>query len=248
MRYLTISVWPLCDANIKALHPSWNEKNKNKTWNYSCHYLFLNKSTFLITYIQQITIIKSIIIFRILCTIYLPQDFMHNIPASVNPVTPLLQWDIWQSLYGHCVMPTLKHSIHSETRKQNTELFMSLPFSQQKHILDNYIQQLTIIKTWCSIYHHHQDFMHNIPVSVNPVTPLLQWDIWQSLYGHRVMPTLKHSIHPEMRKQNTELFMSLPFSQQKHILDNYIQQLTIIKTWCSIYHHHQDFMHNISWL
>ena len=55
------------------------------------------------------------------------------------------------------------------------------------------IQQLIIIKTWCTIYHRHQDFMHNIPVSVNPVTPLLQWDIWQSLYGHSVMPSLKHS-------------------------------------------------------
>ena len=26
MRYLTISVWPLSDANVKALDPYWNEK------------------------------------------------------------------------------------------------------------------------------------------------------------------------------------------------------------------------------
>ena len=26
MRYLTISVWPLPDANVKALDPYWNEK------------------------------------------------------------------------------------------------------------------------------------------------------------------------------------------------------------------------------
>ena len=31
MRYLAISVQPQSDANIKALHPSWNVK---QTWNY----------------------------------------------------------------------------------------------------------------------------------------------------------------------------------------------------------------------
>ena len=141
---------------------------------------------------------------------------MHNIPVLVNPVTPLLQWDIWQSLYGYSVMPTLKHSIHSEMRKRTWNNLMSLLMSQQKNILGNiYIQELTIIKTWCTLYHHHQDFMHNIPVLVNPVTPLLQWDIWQSLYGHSVMITLKHSIHPETRKQTWNYFMSLLMSQQK---------------------------------
>ena len=155
---------------------------------------------------------------------------MHNIPYVVNQVMPLLQWDIWQSLYGQSLMPALEHSIHPETRKQTWNFFMSLLLSQQKNILGN-IQQLTIIKTWYTIYHHHQDFMHNIPASVNPVTPLLQWDIWQYMYGHGVMPTLKHSIHTETRKQTRNYLMSLRMSQQNNILRN------IYKT---INHHRLD--------
>ena len=53
---------------------------------------------------------------------------------------------------------------------------------------------------------------------VNPVTPLLQWVIWKSLYGPGEMQTFKRSIHPKTRKQTH--FMSLPMSQQKHILCN----------------------------
>ena len=146
---------------------------------------------------------------------------MHNIPASVNPVTPLLQWDIWQSLYGQCMMPALEHSIHPETKKQTWNHYISpqiyivwenprigghFGFMQIKILklrymkpcsnkiilgsnigiischylclnkrtfLVTYLQQSTIIKTWFTIYHHHQDFMHNIPAPVNPVTPLL---------------------------------------------------------------------------
>ena len=185
-------------------------------------------------YIQELTIIKT------WCTLYYHhQDFMHNIPASVNPVTPLLQWDIWQSLYGHSVMPALKHSVHPETRKQTWNYFMSLLISQQKNILGNiYIQELNIIKIWCRIYihYHHQDFMHNIPVSLNPVTPLLQWDIWQSLYGRCLMPTLKHSIHTEMRKQTWNNFMSLLMSQQKNNLGNIY----------TTFNHHQNLRYNIA--
>ena len=144
---------------------------------------------------------------------------MHNIPFVVNPVTPLLQWDIWQSLYGHSVMQTLKHSIHPEMRKRTWNKFMSLLMSQQKDILGN-IFTTYITKTWCTIYHHHHDLMHKIPASVNPVTPLLQWDIWQSLYGHSVMQTLKHSIHSEMRKRTWNNLMSLPMSQKKNVLCN----------------------------
>ena len=171
------------------------------------------KGTFLVTNIQQLIIIKT------WCTIYHHQDFMHSIPVLVNQVTPLLQWDIWQSLYGHNVMPALKHSIHPETRKQTWNYFMSLFMPQQKNIFGSiYIQQLTIIKTWCTLYYHHhqQHFVHNIPASVNPVTPLLQWDIWQSLYGHNVRPTLTHSIHPETRKQTWNYSCHYLSQQKKH--------------------------------
>ena len=161
---------------------------------------------------------------------------MHNIPFLANPVTPLLQWYIWQSLYGHRVMPTLKHSIHPEMRKRTWNNLMSLLTSQQNNFLVTYIQQLTIVKTWYTIYHHHQDLMHNIPDSVNPVTPLLQWDIWQSLYGRCLMPTLKHSIHTEMRKQTWNYFMSLLLSDQKNILSNI----------CTTFNHHQNLMYNIA--
>ena len=157
---------------------------------------------------------------------------MHSIPFLVNPVAPLRQWDIWQSLYGHCVMPTLKHSIHPETRKQTWNYWCHNLCLNKRACLVTYIQQLTIIKTWCTIYHHHQDFMQNIPASVNPVTPLLRWDIWQSLNGHRVMPTLKHSAHPKIEKTNMELFHVI--TQQKNILSNITQQLTIISAWCAI--------------
>ena len=185
-------------------------------WIISCHYLCLNKRTFLVTYIQHTSLkldVQYIIIIRILWTI--------AIPLLANPVTPLLQWDIWQSLYGHCLMPALKHSIHPEIRKRTWNNFMSLLVSPQNDILGNiytttslkldvqYI--IIIIRILCTI---------SIPASVNPVTPLLQWDIWQSLYGHSVMPTLKHSIHPEMRKRTWNNLMSLPTSQQKNVLCN----------------------------
>ena len=44
------------------------------------------------------------------------------------------------------------------------------------------------------------DLMHNIPVLVNPVTPLLQSDIAQPLNGHSVMTLSKRYVHPETTK------------------------------------------------
>ena len=80
---------------------------------------------------------------------------MHNIPFVVNPVTALLLWDIWQSLYGNCVMPALEHSIHPETRKQTWNYFMSLLMSQQKNSLGNI----------CTTFNHHQNLRYNIASS-----------------------------------------------------------------------------------
>ena len=147
---------------------------------------------------------------------------MHNIPFFV------IQWrlcldEIFDNLcmaIAWCQYQSTRSILKCES-KHGIISYHYLCLSIRTFLV-TYIQQFIIIKTWCTIY-HHQDFMHNIPFFVNPVTHLLGWDIWQSLYGHRLMPISKHSIHPEMWIQTWNYSCHYLYLNKRTFLVTYIQ-------------------------
>ena len=127
-------------------------------------------------------------------------DLMHNIPVLVNPVTPLLQWDILQSLYGHFVMQTLKHSIHSERTKWwiwNTKGYVSI---KTEFLLINSMHNCTCVCKSNDAFGLLR-YLANAEEIINCT--------WFTLYC-----TLRYQAFPLVHKRSMESTMKITFSTE----------------------------------
>ena len=118
MRYLTISVWPLRDANIKELHPSWKKKKNMKLFN-AISYVSSTEYSWYHTIIKYHQTLDAK--YSVSCKKSATFGSMRHLAIPVWPLSGAPLWEKWR---WHYLMPLVMAQQQILTRYYHYQLML----------------------------------------------------------------------------------------------------------------------------